>query len=166
MRAEQLLKRDLDFKEVRARIKRIRLESAEAANKYISAENRVYSVSDFILVYNSRFIIDRTADRKFIFKWLGLYRILEQNINKGIYIFEELDSARLRGTYSGRRLKKFYPRTETPKPPPLKHTRDADDLFKYKESDSDQEETENLKESNPGSETELLGLGPRVQDQL
>ena len=68
MRAEQFLKRKLDFKKIRARVKRIRLESAKIINKYISAENRIYSVSDFILIYNSRFIVDRTADQKFIFK--------------------------------------------------------------------------------------------------
>ena len=68
MRAEQFLKRDLDFEEVRARVKRIRLESVEAASEYISAENRVYSVGDLILVYNSRFIVDRIADRKLIFR--------------------------------------------------------------------------------------------------
>ena len=68
MRAEQLLKRDLDFKKMRARIKRIRLEFIETINKYISAENRVYSVSDLILIYNSRFTVDRTANRKLAFK--------------------------------------------------------------------------------------------------
>ena len=68
MRAEQLLKRDLDLKEVRARVKRIRLESAEAASEYISAEDRVYGVGDLILVYNSRFAVDRTADRKLAFR--------------------------------------------------------------------------------------------------
>ena len=166
MRAEQLLRRDLDLEEVRARVKRIRLESAEAASEYASAEDRVYGVGDLVLVYNSRFAVDRTADRKLAFRWLGPYRILEQNVSKGTYILEELDGARLRGTYSGRRLKKFYPRTETPEPPPLEHTRDADDLSEHEESDSDQEETENLEESDPGSETELPGPGPRVQDQL
>ena len=162
MRAEQFLKQDLDFKKMRARIKRIRLEFIKAANKYISAKNRIYSVGDFILIYNFRFIIDRTADRKLIFRWLEPYRILKQNISKNIYIFKKLDNARLRGTYSGRRLKKFYSRTKTPKPFPFKYTRDADNLFKYKESDSDQKETENLEESNPGSKTELLDPGPRV----
>ena len=95
MRAEQFLRQNLDFKEMRARIKRIRLESAEAVSKYTSAENRIYGVGDFILIYNSRFIIDRTINRKFTFRWLGPYRILEQNINKNIYIFEKLDGARL-----------------------------------------------------------------------
>ena len=53
---------------MRARVKRIRLEFIEAASKYISAEDRVYSVGDLVLIYNSRFIVDRTADRKLIFR--------------------------------------------------------------------------------------------------
>ena len=77
MRAEQFLRRDLDFKKMRARIKRIWLKSVETASKYIFAENRIYGVGDLILVYNSRFIIDRIADRKFTFKWLRPYWILE-----------------------------------------------------------------------------------------
>ena len=62
MRAEQFLKRDLDFKEMRARIKRIRLEFIKIINKYISAEDRIYSVGDFILIYNSRFAVDRAIN--------------------------------------------------------------------------------------------------------
>ena len=73
MRAEQFLKRDLNFKKMRAKIKRIRLKSIETTNKYIFAENRIYSVGDLILVYNSRFIIDRITDRKFTFRWLRPY---------------------------------------------------------------------------------------------
>ena len=68
MRAEQFLKRDLDFEEMRARIKRIRLKFIETANKYASAEDQIYSVGGFILIYNSRFIIDRTANQKLIFR--------------------------------------------------------------------------------------------------
>ena len=53
---------------MRARIKRIQLKSVEATNKYISAENRIYGIDNLILVYNSRFIVDRIADRKLAFR--------------------------------------------------------------------------------------------------
>ena len=53
---------------MRARIKRIRLESIKIINEYISIKNRIYNISDFILIYIFYFIIDRITNRKFIFR--------------------------------------------------------------------------------------------------
>ena len=58
-------------------------------------------------------------------------------MSKNIYIFKKLDNIKFKNIYSGRRLKKFYSYIKTPKFPPFKPTRDADNLSKYKESDSD-----------------------------
>ena len=59
-------------------------------------------------------------------------------------------------------LKIFYFYIKIFKFSPFKYTRDADNFFKYKKSDSDQKKIKNLKKFNPGSETKLLNLGPRI----
>ena len=92
-----------------------RRQSAADITDYTSAEDRTYVVGDLVLVYNTRFSADGTANRKLAFRWLGPCCVRENNISKGTYTLKKLDGVQLRGTYVGRRLKSSHPReTGTP----------------------------------------------------
>jgi hypothetical protein len=61
-----------------------------------------------VLLYNTQRDKDITRLNKFIFKWLGSYRVTRANLNRGLYVLAEVDGAELGGTVAGSRLKYFY----------------------------------------------------------
>ena len=64
------------------------------------------------MLYYDTFIVDQDKSKSTKLSWrqLGLYRVVTANSLKGIYTLEDIDRARLRGTFSGSRLKKFVQR--------------------------------------------------------
>ena len=110
MRAQQLLRRDLDLEEATARVERMRVQGKEYQDEAMSAENRKYKVRDLVLLHNSRWKEDNSASRKLGFWWLGPYRVASTNHRKGNYTLEELDGSEMTGTVPGNRLKSYFSR--------------------------------------------------------
>ena len=71
---------------------------------------------------------------KLTFRWLGPFRMAEAFVDKGTYILEELDGARMKGKVAGSRLKRFDSRTE------LEGGQDCTIVDKGDRSEDDQEE--------------------------
>ena len=53
-----------------------------------------------------------SAQRKLDFRWTGPVRVRDVIPDKGTYILEDLNGARLRGTFAGNRIKRFYVRED------------------------------------------------------
>src|SRR6266511_3363954 len=70
--------------------------------------NDKFKVGNIILIFDSTTIINILTSKKLNYRWTGLYRITESDPLKGIYRVSELDSAVLRDTYAGNRLKYFH----------------------------------------------------------
>jgi hypothetical protein len=52
------------------------------------------------------------VQRKLDFRWTGPVRVRDVVPDKGTYILEDLNGARLRGTFAGNRIKRFYVRED------------------------------------------------------
>jgi hypothetical protein len=110
MRAEQILRRDLDLEEATARVERMRKQGKEYQDEAMNAVDSNYNVGDLVLLHNSRWKEDNSASRKLGFWWLGPYRVISTNHRKGNYTLQELDGTIMQGTVPGRRLKPYYSR--------------------------------------------------------
>ncbi len=53
-------------------------------------------------------VINILGFKKFNYRWIGLYHIIESNSFKGIYRVFGLDGVVLWGTYADNRLKRFH----------------------------------------------------------
>ena len=53
-----------------------------------------------------------SSNRKFRYRWLRSFRVFKAIHEKGIYLLKELNRISYRGTFTGNRLKPFYPRTQ------------------------------------------------------
>ena len=64
------------------------------------------------MLYYDTFTVDRDKSKstKLSWRWLGPYRVATADSLKGTYTLEDMDGAKLRGTFSGNRLKKFVKR--------------------------------------------------------
>ena len=112
LRAKQLERRDEDLEGVTARLQRMREKSAENKDWLENATDSEFKEGDLVLLYNSRYEGDRSIVRKLAFWWLGPFKVIEANNEKGYYRIAELDGTTKQGTISGRRLKPFKNRTE------------------------------------------------------
>jgi hypothetical protein len=65
-----------------------------------------------VLVHNHRKEIDMSVRRKLDFRWSGPVRVRDVIPDRGTYILEDLNGARLRGTFAGNRIKRFYVRED------------------------------------------------------
>ena len=71
--AEQLLCCDIDLKETAAHIQWTRKQGKEYMNNIQNIENQNYKIEDLVLLYNSHYKNNNTADCKLKFWWLKLY---------------------------------------------------------------------------------------------
>jgi hypothetical protein len=106
LRARQLQLRDEDMEEIILRKRRFREQGKEAFDAKSRLRLKSIKKGDIVLVYHSKRAIDITSDNKLNFRWMGPYRVSE-TFEKGYYTLEEMDGAKLKGTYAGNRLKKF-----------------------------------------------------------
>ena len=85
----------------------------ESRKELFDNNNRIracpFAYRDIVLLYNTK--LEKSYSHKLTFRRLGPFRIAEAFIDKGTYILEELDGARIRGTVARSRLKRFYSRT-------------------------------------------------------
>jgi hypothetical protein len=51
-----------------------------------------------------------SRNTKLLYRWLRLYRVREANKLKGSYVLEEIDSVKIKRTYTRNRLKRFLKR--------------------------------------------------------
>ena len=70
---EQLLHYDIDLKETATYIQWIKKQSKEHINDIWNTEDQNYKVEDLVLLYNSYYKNNNTADHKLKFWWLELY---------------------------------------------------------------------------------------------
>ncbi|RKP15592.1 hypothetical protein ROZALSC1DRAFT_26295, partial [Rozella allomycis CSF55] len=62
--------------------------------------------NDLVLVFEEIFET-QTHGRKFVERYRGPYKIVK-DLNNGAYYLAEFDGSRLKGSYHGNRLRKFY----------------------------------------------------------
>ena len=77
-------------------------------NSTYKLRNDEFKVGDIILIFDFITVINVSAFKKFNYRWIGSYRIIESDPFKGIYRVSELDGAVFRGTYVDNRLKRFH----------------------------------------------------------
>ena len=86
----------------------------ELSKKYFDKRHRIrqepLEPGMLVLSHDTAGAMDMSADRKLSFRWFGPFRIDEADPVKGTYTLKELDGAKLKGTFAGNRLKRFYPR--------------------------------------------------------
>ncbi len=70
--------------------------------------NHEFKIEDMVLIFDFAAVINVLVFKKFNYRWIKLYRIIESDFFKGIYRVSELDGAVFRGTYAGNRLKRFH----------------------------------------------------------
>ena len=104
LRARQLERRDEDLEEAALHLRRMR-----EADKDVWDDNRRVHASpilegDLVLLHDTK--LDNMHTHKLAWRWLGPFRVMEANTEKGWYILAELDGAVLKGTVAGNRLKK------------------------------------------------------------
>ena len=111
VRARQLEMRDEDILESMAKQTRKRQEGQEYWDETHNIRKEPINVKDTVLYYDT-FAVDRDKSRatKLNWRWLGPYRVATADSMKGVYTLEDMDGAKLRGTFSGNRLKKFVER--------------------------------------------------------
>ena len=114
LRTLQLQRRDEDYEEIALRLRRNREQGKENFDNAHVLHTEPFEVGDLILLHNTMREGDMTREQKMRFRWLGPYRVSEAIPEKGAYVLEELDGARLGGTVAGNRLKKFHVRETNP----------------------------------------------------
>ena len=87
--------------------------------------------------------MDKSANRKLAYKWLGPYRVRKAIPEKGTYELEEFDRTLLAGTYSRNRLKKFIMRNSLYEPVQTPDDNDVDSVDSYS-SDDNSDKNEDL----------------------
>jgi hypothetical protein len=94
------------------RVRRKREAGKEEFDQRHSIRSKVLEVDDLVLLHNSARERDMSRQAKMAFRWLGSYRILEANHQRGAFRLKELDGTPLQGTVAGNRIKKFYLRSD------------------------------------------------------
>ena len=68
-----------------------------------------FASGDMALLHDTK--LEKSYSHKLTFRWLGPFRIADAIPEKGTYLLEELDGARMRGIVVGNRLKRFHSRS-------------------------------------------------------
>ena len=137
LRARQLQRRDEDLEETALFLRRMR----ESRKELFDDDNRIracpFACGDMVLLHDTK--LEKSYSHKLTFRWLGPFRIAEAFVDKGTYILEELDGARMRGTVAGCRLKRFYSRTD------LESSQGSEMVSERNRSEDDNEEEMGLR---------------------
>ena len=72
-------------------IKWIRQQDKNWTDSVQTVKNQSYKIEDLVLLYNSQYKKDNTADWKLNYWWLDLYKIVKTNSKKENYVLAELD---------------------------------------------------------------------------
>jgi hypothetical protein len=91
-------------------------------------------VGDLVLLYNSFLEKSRTTKYKLHDKWRGPYRIREAPEDSMHYYLEELDGTRLKKSFAGDLLKRFFTRSELDRMS-VEFGSVADDVVEYDNDD-------------------------------
>ena len=110
--AEQLLCQDIDLEETAVHIEWIRQQDKNWINSAQNVKNQSYKIEDLVLLYNSQYKKDNTADWKLNYWWLDLYKIVKTNSKKKNYVLAELDRTQKSETVLKSRLKSYLERHE------------------------------------------------------
>jgi hypothetical protein len=112
MRARALERREEDIEEARLFLRRMRERNKEYFDNVRSVRRGPIEKDCLVLVHNHHKEIDMSTQRKLDFRWTGPVRVRDVVPDKGTYILEDLNGARLRGTFAGNRIKRFYVRED------------------------------------------------------
>ena len=112
IRARALESREEDLEEAKAYLRRMRERKARYHDARANIRHAPLEEGDLVLLYRSQMAMDMSRRHKLAHKWLGPYVIKTAFPAKGTYILREPHGARLRGTFSGDRLKKFHTRED------------------------------------------------------
>ena len=112
IQTEQLLCWDIDLEETAVHIKQIRQQDKNWINSAQNVKNQSYKIKNLVLLYNSQYKKDNTADWKLNYWWLGLYKIVKTNSKKRNYVLTELDETQKSETVLKLRLKSYLERHE------------------------------------------------------
>jgi hypothetical protein len=104
--------REEDLEEAKAYLRRMRERKARYHDARANIRHAPLEEGDLVLLYRSQMAMDMSRRHKLAHKWLGPYVIKTAFPAKGTYILREPHGARLRGTFSGDRLKKFHTRED------------------------------------------------------
>ena len=77
-----------------------------------NVKNQSYKIENLVLLYNSQYKKDNTADWKLNYWWLDLYKIVKTNSKKKNYVLAELDRTQKSETVLKSRLKSYLERHE------------------------------------------------------
>src|SRR3982074_1016347 len=95
------------------------LRNARKANKMyfddhkrLRSEQQQLHVGDLVLLHNTKKIKTYSSKAKLDDNWHGPYRIREVAEDSTFYRLEELDGTHLASTIAGKRLKRFFSRSE------------------------------------------------------
>jgi hypothetical protein len=140
-RAQQLQLRDEDIEEVVLRKRRKRSEGKDAFDSSNRLRQSGIVAKDIVLRHDAQSEIDKSSDRKLVYKWYRPYRIKTIVPEKGTYILEELDRTLLPRTFAGNRLKKFVKRKGIYEP-----ETSASDLGERSEEEEEEEKEDESEE--------------------
>ena len=110
MRARALERRNEDLEEAAAHLRRMRELGKQYFDRRHNLRREPLEPGMLVLSHDTAGSINMSAEHKLAFRWFGPFRIMEADSDKGTFVLSELDGARLRGTFAGNRLKRFYPR--------------------------------------------------------
>ena len=110
MRARAVERREEDLEEAKAHLRRMRERGKEYFDRRHNIRDEPLEPGMLVLVHDTVGAMDMSSSRKLSFRWMGPYRILGSNPALGNYTLTKLNGAELRGTFTGNRLKRFYPR--------------------------------------------------------
>ena len=79
IQTEQLLCWDIDLEEITVHIEQIRQQGKNWINSVQNVKNQSYKIGNLVLLYNSQYKKDNTADWKLNYWWLDLYEIVKTN---------------------------------------------------------------------------------------
>ena len=103
--------RDEDLEESMLRKTRRRQEGKEYFDERHQLRKTPLGVGDIVLRHDTFTTdVNKSTSTKFRWRWLGPYRIVRADTEKGTYILSELDGVELPGTYTGSRVKQFVKR--------------------------------------------------------
>ncbi len=88
----------------------MRIKDKEVYDDVYLTRSHLIKVGDMVLLYNKKTDVDMSIVLKFRYRWLGLYKVIEADLLKGIYRVTELNGVILYGTIAGNRLKVFNQR--------------------------------------------------------
>ena len=99
MRACQLQRRDKDFQEAALYLRRSREQGKDNFDSRKRLQVKELNVGDLVLLHDTK--LKYQYSHKLDYRWLGPYRLADLVRDKGTYLLEKLDGARLQGTYAG-----------------------------------------------------------------